>query len=100
MKKAGSISVCDFESILDADGAYAQGFNAKAEILRGAGGRRQVEDVVHRAQIEGLADVALFKLEARMCGQVGNVVAIASAEIVDANYGVALGQQAICEVRT
>ena len=90
MQKAGAISSGDFQGVFDADGAHPQGLDRQAKILRRAGRRGKVEDVVHRARIERLADVALFKAEARFAGQVGQVFPVAGGEVIDADNGVAL----------
>ncbi len=97
---AGVVACRDFECVFCADGAYAQGFQAQAKIFGRAGGGSEVEDVIYRSRIEGLADVALLEAEAGFVGQVGEVIRIAGGEIVDADYSVALAQQAVGEVRT
>ena len=90
VEKAGTVSGRDFEGVFRAHGAHPQGFDSQAEILRRAGRRGEVEDVVHRAGIEGLADVPLLEAEARLTGQVGQVFRAAGGEVVDAENGVAL----------
>jgi hypothetical protein len=98
VEKTGVVPGCDFEGFLSTRGAYAQSLDAEAEIFRGAGGRSEIEYVVHRAGIEGLADVFLRKFEARLMGKVGQVFSVAGREVVNAENGVSFGQESIGEV--
>jgi len=58
-----------------------------------------VEDVVHLAAVEGLADVDLAELEARLGFQVLEVVEPAGEQIVDGDDGVAVSEQGVAQVR-
>jgi hypothetical protein len=67
--------------------------------LRGAGGGSEVEDVIDGAGVEGIADVALLEGEGGLVAEVGQVFEVAGGEVVDAEDGVAVGEEAIDEVR-
>ena len=97
---AGVVSGRDLERVLHAHGANAQRLDAQAKILRRAGRRSQIEDVIDRAGIEGRADVPLLKPEARLAGEMGEVFGVAGGEVIDAENGVAFAQQAVGEVGT
>jgi hypothetical protein len=49
--------------------------------------------------IEARADIALLETEAGIMGEMGKVLRVARAQIVDANHGVALAEHAIGEMR-
>ena len=100
VQKTGAMASSDFQGICDAYRADAQGFNSQSEILRRAGRRGKVEDVIYRPQVEGSAYIQLLEAEARFMAQVREVFAIAGAEVIHADNGVALAQQAVSEVRT
>jgi len=68
VKMSGAISGCDFESVLCAYGAHAQSLQPQAKILGRTGRGSEIEDVVHRSHIEGLADIPLLEAEARFLG--------------------------------
>jgi hypothetical protein len=94
----------DFEGVLGADGADAEGFNAEAQVFWRAGGRGHVEDVVQVAGVEDwsewLADVVLFEAEAGLVCEVGDVAVVTGGKVVNADHSVALAEEAIGEVRT
>ena len=85
----------DVEGVDGAGGADQQGFDAEAHVVDGAGGRGEVEDVVDLAEIEGLADVLLDEAEARLVLEMSEVGEIAGAEVIDADDGVAFGEQSV-----
>ncbi len=58
-----------------------------------------MENVVDVAEVEGLADVLLEELEARLVAQMGDVLACAGEQIVGANDGVALAEQRVAQMR-
>src|SRR5271157_2888817 len=97
---AGAMAGGNFKGVFHANRANLQCLYPQAEILRWTGRRSKVEDVIHWAHVEGLADVPLLKAEAWLIGQVRNVIPAAGAEVIDAFDGVALAQQAVGEVRT
>jgi hypothetical protein len=74
---AGAISGGNLERVLSPYGAHPQGLEAEAKILRGTGGRSEVENVVDRAGIEGLADVPLLELKAGLIGKMGQILSVA-----------------------
>jgi hypothetical protein len=90
----------NFQRVIDTDGTNPQSLDSQAEILRRAGWRGKVEDVVDRAGIKWLAYVPLFKAKARIIGQVREVFPVSGAEVIDADDGVALAQQTVGEMRT
>lgn len=92
------VAVGDIEGIAGAVGADAEGFDAEAGIVDGAGRGSEVEDVVDRAEVEGLDDVLLDEVEAGLVLEVAEIVEGAGAEVVDADDGVVIGQQGIGEV--
>src|SRR5258708_6556201 len=69
------------------------------EIVHGACRRSKVEDVIDRAQVEGLVDILLNKLKPRLVLKVFDVADTAGDEIVYANHLMAFGQQRITEMR-
>jgi hypothetical protein len=97
---AGAVPGRDFESVLSADGAHTESLQPQAKILWRAGRGSEVENVVHWAGVEGLADVPLIEAEARLVGQMGEVCGVSGGEIVNADYGMAFAQQAVSQVRT
>jgi hypothetical protein len=90
MEKARAIASRNLEGVFDADRAYAQRLDGQAKILRRTGGRSKVENIIHRAAIKRLADVALLELEARIAGQVSDVIAVTGAEVIDADDSMTL----------
>jgi hypothetical protein len=103
MEVAGAISGCDLQGVFRAGRADAESFDAQAEILRRAGRGCHVEDVVQRARIdfkrEWFADIPFLKIEARLVREVGQVFRGAGGEIVDADHGMSLAEETVCEVR-
>src|SRR5580698_1990412 len=98
MEKAGAVFGGDFEGVFRADGPYTERLDSHAEILRRAGGRGEVEDVVDRAGIERLADVSLLKCEIRILAEVSDVFAVAGGAVVDAENEVSFTEKPIGEV--
>ena len=97
---AGVVFFGDGQGVLSADGADAERLDGEAQIFGRAGGRGHIEDVVDGAGIEGLADVSVLELEARLGGEVGDVLHVAGGQVVNAENGVAFAKQAVSEVRT
>jgi hypothetical protein len=77
MEMAGAVSGGNLERVFSSYGANPQGLEAEAKILRGTGRRGEVEDVVDRAGIEGLADVPLLELKAGLIGKMGQILSVA-----------------------
>ena len=69
VKVAGVVARGDFQRVLNADGADAQRFDSQAQILRRAGRRSQIEDIIHAPGIEARADVPLLKSEAGLAAR-------------------------------
>ena len=57
-----------------------------------------MKDVFNGTKVEGLGDIGLLKLEAWLIPQVLNVAAAAGQEVINANDGVAFGQQSVTKM--
>ena len=95
MEKSSAIFRGDAEHVLRSYRTHTQSFNRKPQILWRAGGRGEVEYIIDRAGIEGLADILLLELEARFAGQVLHVFAKPCGKIIDADNRMPFSQQAI-----
>ncbi len=73
---------------------------AMFQIVDGAGGRGQMEDVIHFAKVEGPANILLAKLEAWLVPQMRDVLHAAGQQIVGADDRVALRQQGVAQDAT
>ena len=62
------------------------------QIIDGAGGRSEVEDIIDLAEIERLADILLAKLESRLLAKMGDVLHSAGQQIVRTQNGMSIGQ--------
>ncbi len=90
----------NLQRVLHAHRAHAQRLDPQAQILRRAGRRSQIENVIHLARIEARANVPLLKPEARMTGEMGEVLQVPRRQIIHAKNGMAFAQQAVGKVRT
>ena len=96
---AGVVLAREVERVDGAGGADEQGLDAEAGVVDGAGGRGEVEDEVDGAGVEGRADVLLEEAEARIRWRDGRGSPVAGAEVIDADDGVAVGEESVGEVR-
>ncbi len=78
---------------------YQEGFDAQAGVVDRTGGRGEVEDVVDGARIEWLADIVLDEAEAGLVGEMGEIGMVAGREVVEADDGVAFGEQRVTKMR-
>ena len=67
-------------------------------VIDGAGGAGEVKDEIDLADVEGLANVFLYKLEARIIREVSKVGAPAGEQVVDDNHVPAFAEQGIAEM--
>ena len=100
MEVPGAVAGGNLQRVLNARGAYPKRLDSQAKILRRAGRRSQIEDIIDRAGIEAYADVPLLKLEARITRKMRQVRGVARAQVIDAYDGAALGQQSVSQMRT
>ena len=68
-------------------------------VIDRAGWRGKVEDVVDLAEVERVADVVQFEVEARLALQMLQIAHSARQQVVHGNHFVAIGQQGVAQVR-
>jgi hypothetical protein len=95
----GVVFAGEIEGIDGARGTDEEGFDAKTSVVDGTGRRGEVEDVIDGAGVKGLADVLLDKTEAGLISEVGEVGLVSCREVVEADDGVAFGEQSVTKVR-
>src|SRR5208283_2924254 len=72
--------------------------DAVRAVVDGAGGTGEMEDVVHFAHVEGLADVLFYEFKSGFISQMREVGQAAGEQVVDDNHPPTFGQQGIAEV--
>ena len=92
-------SLSDIERVFGAVRSHHQGFDSQAVVVHRARGRRKVEDVVNLLCIEWPANIRLDELKLRLSLQMFEILERTGAEVIDANDGVAIGEQCIREMR-
>ncbi len=99
MEEAGLIFTRQVQSIPGPHGADIQRFRTEARIISGAGGRREVEDIIDWARIERLADVLLDQVESSFVAQTGQVGGASGGKIVHAHHLMTLANQCVAQMR-
>jgi len=76
-----------------------QCLRAEAGVVRRAGGRREVENVIDVAGVEGLADVLLDEGETCFVGQAGKVGRASGSKIIHTDHMMTLAKQFVAQMR-
>jgi len=100
MQVAGVVLLGDLEGVDGPSRADEQGLGPQTVVVHRAGGRGEVEHIVHRPDVEGLADVLFDKAETRLLRKMREIRRVAGAEVVDADNGVAFGEKRVSKVRS
>ena len=93
MEEAGSVLLRQLKSISCAQGATLEGFWTQPQIVGRTSRRGEVEKVVDRARVKGLADILFKQREAGIVTQMSEIRRVSSREVVQANNGMALGSK-------
>ncbi len=88
-----------FERVKGAVGADFQRGDAVLHVVHRAGGRSEVEDVIHLAVIEGLVHVLLAEFEASVVAEMFEIVRAAGEEIIHRDHVMAVAEQRFTEMR-
>ena len=96
---AGVVLAGEIEGVDGAGGTDEEGFDAEAGVVDRTSGRGEVKDLIDRAGVEGLADVLLDEAEAGLVREVSEVSVAAGREVVDADNGMAFGEEGVTKVR-
>src|SRR5882757_2877263 len=100
MQIPGVVTAGHFKSIECTDGTNLQRFDTKPHVIKRAGWRRHIEDIVNRSEVEGLADIVLLELETTLVLEMLEVLKIAGSKIVYAEDLVPLGEKHVTEMRS
>jgi hypothetical protein len=95
---AGVVFAGEIKGVDCSGRAYEESLDAEAGVVDGAGRRREVEDEVNFAGVEGLGDVMFDQAETALPLQVAEIGEIAGAEIVDTDYRVSCGEQSVTQM--
>jgi hypothetical protein len=91
--------VGDIESVKSSQRPTLEGGDAVDGVIDRTGGAGEVKYKVHLAHVEGLTDIFLNEVEARIVLQVFEIMAAAGEQVVDDDYVPALAEQGITEMR-
>ncbi len=95
----GVFGLGEAEGVVGAERTDLEGLDGELEIIDGAGGRCEMEDVVDAAgEVDELCDVVVDELEVLVAGEMGDVVGIARDEVVDGDDAMAFGEEAVDEM--
>src|SRR5580704_75113 len=89
---------CDVEGVKSSEGSDFQRGNSVDGVVDWARGAGEMEDEIDFADVEGLADVFINKIKARIILEMDEVLAAAGEEVVDNNHTPAFAEQGIAEM--
>ena len=99
-RKPRAFGLGEAERVVRAERTDLERLDRQLEIIDRAGRRGEMENDVHRAgKIDVLRDIVVDELEFRIAREVGDIVGVARDEIVDGDDAMALGKEAVGEMR-
>ncbi len=90
----------DLEGMESSQRTDFQRGNAVNRVIHRAGGTGEVEDEIDRADVEGLADIFIYKIKSGVISEMVKVRTPPGEQVVDDNHTPALAEQSVAQMRS